>query len=260
MALRRLSGRGPRSASRPERPGRKVAIFVAATAATALIGAGVTYAVQGALTHLGRPDLPVALHVEIDPVNSVSGLAGAYVVPRTIDELRGMRPPNGECGSAMHELAAGLGGSDAGATNLRVTVQGRSEASVVLTLRVKILERHAVKQGIYLTCPRGGDAVVPRDVRFDLDEKSPSPHYFISDQEAESALIMSVTKGHEEIIDIHAAAEDGLYHWVAELDILADGQRIVETLDDSGKPFRTSGVVRAAAYSFQESEWVQDGF
>jgi hypothetical protein len=103
----------------------------------------------------------------------------------------------------------------------------------------------------------GGDFVVPRDVRVNLDEPQPVLHYFVAGQEVASPFVLSLTSGEAEVIDLHVTATTGLNDWTAEIAVVVDGDRRITVIDDDGQPFRTTGVLPEAATVY---EWGGGGW
>jgi hypothetical protein len=232
---------------------RKTAVVIIGAIAPIVLGAVASYYAPGVLARLfGNDEMPVAVTVQRHPVIAVGGRAGTVVVPQPYEQLGS--PPKGDCGPSLHDFAVGLGGADAGATNLRLVLQGRASA-VLVTVRIKVVERRPAQDGTYLACPRGGDFAVPRDVRINLDEPTPSVRYFVQSKEVKSPFILSIPPGTSEIVDLHITASKGLYRWTAELELLADGRRRTEPIDDHGQPFRTTSLAKDPSHIWNGEEW-----
>jgi len=141
-----------------------------------------------------------------------------------------------------------MGGGNARVSNLRLTIQARTDAAIVVMIRIKVVSRGPLLTGTYLACYRGGgDFAVQRDARVDLDEPDPRVRYFVADQETSTSLSLTLTRQTVEMIDLYVTATRASYEWTAEADILADGKQYTLSIDYQGKPFRTSGLAPGAA-------------
>lgn len=259
----RPARRRPHHVEKKEEASSKVTTFLAAAFATSIIAAGVTYYAPGLWSSLRRDKSPITINVDIDPNISAGVPAetypGTYVVPLRASQLG--QPPliASACGRTLYNFAVGIGGAGAMMTNLRLTIQSQEESSVVLTVRIKVLERHPIQRGTYLGCGHsGGDFAVARDVRASLDEQVPKLHYFVLDREVKSPFILSIKRGDAEIIDLHATASNGLYVWEAEVEMVIEGRRQVIPVTNNGQPFRTSGVVKGSKLIYgpgSDSRW-----
>jgi hypothetical protein len=126
---------------------------------------------------------------------------------------------------------------------IRIVIQGWTDAAAIVAPRIKVHSRSALQLGMYVACERGGgDYTYPRDVRVDLDESNPTPHYFAFDQEVQDPFMLSVSQQRVEVVDLRVTASERLYEWTAELDVFTAGRQDTITVDDNGRPFRLSGA------------------
>jgi hypothetical protein len=174
-----------------------------------------------------------------------------WVVPRPPEQIDLNAPAGGDWttwGPAKDGVAASPG-------TVFATVQGRTEAEVVITdLRVRVHERHEPMTGTNLKgkCGDGGafrwlqvdlDAQPPRTVPIfkqdDVPADAPEPEkkpisfpYEVSLRDAETFVIQANTAG-------------CLCDWTAELVWASEGRTGTVTIDDHGRPFRTTALTNA---------------
>jgi hypothetical protein len=202
---------------------------------------------------LGRCD-PLAVNVEIDPPVGVNGPSNNFLIPKPIHTVSSAPQ---ECGS-MRRWVRDLGGADAMATNIRLTLQARSNAStdVIVRGKVQILRRADNMDGSHVTCEPGGDLGVPRHVRIALDEEPSDWTYFVFDRHVNGPAALTIGPGESEMIDLRVLASKGMYYWKVKLELLVDGHRKKISIDDDGQPFVTSGVIRGRpTYIFRGNIW-----
>ncbi|MFF5367108.1 helix-turn-helix domain-containing protein [Streptomyces sp. NPDC013187] len=146
-----------------------------------------------------------------------------------------------------------------GETLVRLSVQGRSDAAVVLTaLRVRVVGRAAPVQGNAYAMDQGcGGSLTPRSFDVDLDKNRPiaravagsdagtpipavSMPYRVSAQDPEVLLVNARTRGCD-------------CRWYLELDWSSQGRSGTVRIDDGGRPFRTSGIAGLPRYLYDTS-------
>ncbi|MFF3836260.1 helix-turn-helix domain-containing protein [Streptomyces sp. NPDC001930] len=182
-----------------------------------------------------------------------NGCGHTYLVERT-------PPPPPEAADAR-SWAAAQGAVDGGETLVRVSVQGKSAAAVVLqALHVRVVERGApLPWAAYRMDDGCGGAVTPRRFEVDLDRPRPVARaldgYDASGQEGRTLPAVSfpyaVSAAEPEELLVHAGAAKCDCRWYLELEWSSEGRRgTVRIGDEDGAPFRTSGAKGRPAYGY----------
>ncbi|MFD0154496.1 helix-turn-helix domain-containing protein [Streptomyces sp. NPDC055721] len=149
--------------------------------------------------------------------------------------------------------AAAQGAVDGGETLVRVSVQGKSAAAVVLqALHVRVVERGApLPWAAYRMDDGCGGAVTPRRFEVDLDRPRPVARaldgYDASGEEGRTLPAVSfpyvVSAAEPEELLVFAGATGCDCRWYLELEWSSEGRRgTVRIGDEDGAPFRTSGA------------------
>jgi hypothetical protein len=203
----------------------------------------------------GRP--PVIIHVETNPAVFEAGLPPwigyGFVFA---DEAQPGRPPIGPC-QEWWAWAKERGGVDAGVTKLRLTLIGDELTTVVMdALRVVITKHTDPLNGTYVVCTVGGADITTRHIAVDLDLfGEPTTRYVKDGGESTGRFVFQLTRGEAEIFNIEARAESSYCEWVAELFLLVDGKRRTISIDDDGKPFRTTAPSGLKAHHWTDERW-----
>ncbi|MFD8639583.1 helix-turn-helix domain-containing protein [Streptomyces zaomyceticus] len=174
-----------------------------------------------------------------------NGCGHTYLVERT-------PPPPPEAADAR-SWAAARGAVDGGETLVRVSVQGKGTAAVVLqALHVRVVERGApLPWAAYRMDDGCGGAVTPRRFEVDLDRPRPVARavdgYDASGQEGRTLPAVSfpykVDAAEPEELLVSAGAAGCDCRWYLELEWSSEGRRgTVRIVDEDGAPFRTSGA------------------
>ncbi|MFD5098349.1 helix-turn-helix domain-containing protein [Streptomyces albidochromogenes] len=174
-----------------------------------------------------------------------NGCGHTYLVERTA-------PPPPESADAR-SWAAAQGAVDGGETLVRVSVQGKGAAAVVLqALHVRVVERGAPLPWTAYRMGGGcGGAVTPRRFEVDLDRPRPVARaldgYDASGKEGRSLPAVSfpyaVSAAEPEELLVSAGAAGCDCRWYLELEWSSQGRRgTVRIGDEDGAPFRTSGL------------------
>lgn len=173
-----------------------------------------------------------------------NGCGHTYLVQRT-------PPPPPEAADAR-SWATAQGAVDGGEKLVRVSVQGKSTAAVVLqALHVRVVERGApVPWTAYRMDDGCGGAVTPRRFEVDLDRPRPVARaldgYDASGQEGRKIpavsfpYTVSVAEPEELLVTARTAGCD--CRWYLELEWSSEGRSGTVRITDDGRPFRTSGV------------------
>lgn len=133
-------------------------------------------------------------------------------------------------------------------TEVRISVQGRTDTAVILQdLRVRVVGRTHPARGTAYSMAQGcGSDMTPRYFAVDLDKDRPVPHavaavdqgvrrpganmpYRVSAHDPEELLVKATTNGCD-------------CHWYLELDWSSQGRTGTVRIDDHGRPFRTTAI------------------
>ncbi|MFC8272411.1 helix-turn-helix domain-containing protein [Streptomyces sp. NPDC057271] len=173
------------------------------------------------------------------------GCGHTYLVERT--------PPPPPGSADARSWAATQGAVDGGETLVRVSVQGKSAAAVVLqALHVRVVERGAPLPWTAYRMGGGcGGAVTPRRFEVDLDRPRPVARaldgYDASGEEGRTLPAVSfpyvVSAAEPEELLVSAGTVGCDCRWYLELEWSSEGRRgTVRIGDEDGAPFRTSGL------------------
>ncbi|MET9437377.1 helix-turn-helix transcriptional regulator [Streptomyces sp. NPDC006551] len=182
-----------------------------------------------------------------------NGCGHTYLMERT-------PPPPPEAADAR-SWAAAQGAVDGGETLVRVSVQGKGTAAVVLqALHVRVVERGAPLPWAGYRMDEGcGGAVTPRRFEVDLDRPRPVARaldgYDASGQEGRTLPAVSfpyaVSAAEPEELLVSAGAAGCDCRWYLELEWSSEGRRgTVRIGDEDGAPFRTSGAKGRPVYAY----------
>ncbi|WP_181785432.1 helix-turn-helix domain-containing protein [Streptomyces phytophilus] len=203
----------------------------------------------------GQEDAPAPLDWTVDSHVWQSGCSHRYLIDRPAGEVPA--PPAQQDAKAWAES---LGAVHGGQTLVRVTVQGRDSAAVVLeALRVRVAERAAPAQGNVFSMDIGcGGAVVPRAFEVDLDADRPlalsRPG---SDENGEIPAVTfpyAVSVSEPEVLLVTADTMACACDWYLELEWSSQGRSSTVRIDDGGRPFRTSSVDGLPQYDYWGSD------
>ncbi|WP_406058430.1 helix-turn-helix domain-containing protein [Streptomyces sp. NBC_01077] len=185
-----------------------------------------------------------------------NGCGHTYLVERT-------PPPPPEAADAR-SWAAAQGAVDGRETLVRVSVQGKSAAAVVLqALHVRVVDRGApLPWAAYRMDDGCGGAVTPRRFEVDLDRPRPVARaldgYDASGQEGRTLPAVSfpyaVSAAEPEELLVSAGAAGCDCRWYLELEWSSEGRRgTVRIGDEDGAPFRTSGAKGRPVYVYDSA-------
>ncbi|WP_432088865.1 helix-turn-helix domain-containing protein [Streptomyces sp. bgisy095] len=206
-----------------------------------------------------EPPVPLTWTVASDLWKN--GCGHTYLVERT-------PPPPPEAADAR-SWAAAQGAVDGGETLVRVSVQGKGAAAVVLqALHVQVVERGApLPWAAYRTDDGCGGAVTPRRFEVDLDRPRPVARsldgYDASGQEGRTLPAVSfpyaVSAAEPEELLVSAGTAGCDCRWYLELEWSSQGRRgTVRIGDEDGAPFRTSGAKGRPVHGYDSVEraWI----
>jgi hypothetical protein len=231
----------------------------------------ISLAVTAAIAWIPHGDGEEQESASADQANSADPLAVAvetfksrcdfWFVPGPIDQID--FGSGGETAIDWPDLPAGAGGAPASPFWLFFTVQGRTEAEVVLTdLDIEVLERRQAPAGVVLqdSC---GDQGAFRWLGIDLDSDPPQviSHFAegaidpadetVTERELQPVRFpyhVSVTEG--EVFSVAAYAVNCDCEWTIRLSWQSQGRSGTKIVDDDGRPFRTVGMSNATAHCF----------
>jgi hypothetical protein len=152
--------------------------------------------------------------------------------------------------------ATAVGAVHGGTTILETTVQGRSSAPVVLqALHVRVVERRTPLQWSAYAMDNGcGGALTPAEFAIDLDVSRPLAHpmdgYDGEKPVPAVRLPYQVSAKEPLVLRVNARTEGCDCGWYLELDWTSQGRNGTVRIDDSGQPFRTSGVKGRPQYNY----------
>ncbi|MDX3599382.1 transcriptional regulator, partial [Streptomyces scabiei] len=161
--------------------------------------------------------------------------------------------------------AASQGAVHGRTTDLRISVQGRGSAAVVLeALRVRMVDRGvpAADRGIaYSTYEGCGAILVPRHFAVDLDARRPLARSVPSNAPDRPGpaidLPYQVSLRKPEILLVSAQTRSCTCDWYLELDWSSGGRSGTVRIDDHGRPFRTTSIEGLKEYWYRKSDgWI----
>lgn len=203
------------------------------------------------------------VHVEANPSVIYAGLpewiGGAYVVPTELTTSVIDRPPHGGCREWRSWLWA-LGAYDGGNSEVRVTLQGNANNTVLVDgLLIQVIERNDL-EGHLLQCPVGGADVRVRSLQADLDLEPCVVNFRDDLGEFSAPFAFTLARGEVEVFHITASTTRRCL-WTAELLLIVDGKRRRMYIDDDGQPFRTSGIdgLPTSTWSVRDQDWLHRG-
>lgn len=236
-----------------EDPKRKVPwwhqiITVPGLILTTALTTAVSWGATVVLTHVTTPRAakhdPIAVSVETDP-SRISGISSAGVVGVIPTSVRTQGSPGGGC-DGFHNWLIKNHGIDAGRTSLQLVLQGRSDSAVLISsMRVRILSKLPLKEGIPVACPTAGEAQI-RSISVNLDSTPPAVDYRSN---SGAPFGFTLAKGETETFLVTAHAARATYRWAIDLDVVVDGVR--KTLNVKGP----DGFWTTATPSGPDWEW-----
>ncbi|MHA4818206.1 hypothetical protein ACXZ65_28030 [Streptomyces aculeolatus] len=226
--------------------------LIVTTAVVGVVTWGVTRLTDGAESLAQDAPALATISVETNPskVGAFEDTAIRGVIPE------GARPtagPGDGC-TDFHDWLTDNGGTDAGQSRLQVTVQGNAQRQVqIANLRAVVVSRVEPKPSVGVDCPTAGQANL-RFLTIDLDSPQPRVEYESQDG---TPFGFTVEAGEIETFLISATAEQSLYHWYLELDLVSGNEHVTVRVNDDGKNFRTAPVPETASWDWDwESSWV----
>ncbi|MFF9779667.1 helix-turn-helix domain-containing protein [Streptomyces sp. NPDC013978] len=162
--------------------------------------------------------------------------------------------------------AASLGAVHGRNTPVRITVQGRGPAAVVLeALHVRVVNRTttpaADRAAAYSIGDGCGAGLEPRYFSVDLDAPRPLPRAVPAGRPDSPSYAVDfpyrVSLQEPEVLLVDAGTESCTCDWYLELDWSSQGRSGTVRIDDHGRPFRTTTVEGLPQYRYDDaSGWV----
>ncbi|MFG2130851.1 helix-turn-helix domain-containing protein [Streptomyces sp. NPDC048751] len=152
-----------------------------------------------------------------------------------------------------------------GTTDLRISVQGRGSAAVVLqALHVRLVNRTtpAVRRGIAYSMYEGcGAILVPRHFSVNLDARRPLARSKPGDDAGKPIAAVDfpyqVSLREPEVLLVTAHTESCTCDWYLDLDWSSEGRSGTVRVDDHGRPFRTTSIKGLPHYWYRHpAGWV----
>lgn len=150
-------------------------------------------------------------------------------------------------------------------TNLRISVQGRGSAAVVLeALHVRVVTRTtpAVRRGIAYSMYEGcGAVLIPRYFAVDLDAHRPLARSMPGNDPGRPITAVDfpyqVSLREPEVLLLSARTESCTCDWYLDLDWSSQGRTGTVRIDDHGRPFRTTGIKGLPHYWYRNPRgWI----
>ncbi|WP_329500745.1 helix-turn-helix transcriptional regulator [Kitasatospora herbaricolor] len=185
-----------------------------------------------------------------------TGCGYDYVIDKAPPQVPPPPPPQDAAPWARTE-----GAVHGGRTPVDITVQGRTEAAVVLeALRVRVVGRAAPVRGtVYSTGQGCGGDLDPRSFAVDLDLDRPIARPVQGAEAGASSparqLPYRVSSTDPEVLMVDARAVGCDCLWYLELEWSSQGRTGTERIDDHGLPFRTSGINGLPHYWYAGQGW-----
>ncbi|WSM76843.1 helix-turn-helix domain-containing protein [Streptomyces cellulosae] len=199
----------------------------------------------------------VPVTVQADPYAWESPCSQRYLADKPASE---MKPPPVEEGAAAWVAAHGAVSS--GQQYLRVTVQGAGPETVVIDgLTVRVAGKRApLAWNDYAMAYPGvgcGGGVETRAFAVDLDSARPS----LAPEPGNDDFPFKVSESDPEVYYVTASVSSYDVDWYLELKWSSGDRSGTLTVDDQGRPFRTSGNKGRPAYEFPigGDGWVPEG-
>ncbi|MGW2914322.1 helix-turn-helix domain-containing protein [Streptomyces asoensis] len=149
-------------------------------------------------------------------------------------------------------------------TNLRISVQGRGAAAVVLeALHVRVVDRvtpadhSGAAYSMYEGC---GAVLVPRHFAVNLDSRRPLARPTPGNDPDRPAPAVGfpyrVSLRDPEVLMLAARTATCTCAWYLDLDWSSQGRTGTVRIDDHGRPFRTTGIEGLPRYWYRDHRWI----
>jgi len=166
-------------------------------------------------------------------------------------------PPRG--GGDEWSWAAGQGGTPAGRRDVRVTLQGKSKAAVVLQELVVEVRKRPLAPGVAVYKPHGacGGAIAVRWFSTELDRGTAVPHSN-SLYGRPIEFPYRISRGEPEVLVIAAAARRCDCEWTLRLKWSSGARTGTTVIDNNGEPFVTAGLRGRSEYFYDGVAWIKE--
>jgi hypothetical protein len=195
---------------------------------------------------------PLSFTIEDNParIPTFNDFGEDFVIPKGTTIIGG---PGQGC-ERFHPWGTRLGGVPAQFTMLRLVIQGRESRSILIAgMRARIIERRPPLVGTHVVCPSAGEAQI-RSIDIDLDKASPEGQY--KTPSGSKPFGFTIARNETEIFDIQAFTKKCYCKWFLELDLIIDGESLVQTKTNNGRPFETTAVSSSQRYEWDyASTW-----
>ncbi len=150
-------------------------------------------------------------------------------------------------------------------TNLRISVQGRGSAAVVLeALHVRVVNRTTpgVRRGIAYSMYEGcGAILIPRYFSVNLDAHRPLARSMPGNDPGRPVTAVDfpyqVSLREPEVLLVSARTESCTCDWYLDLDWSSQGRTGTVRIDDHGRPFRTTSIKGLPHYWYRDPRgWI----
>ncbi|KUN57916.1 hypothetical protein AQJ46_45225 [Streptomyces canus] len=255
------------------RPRRRPVRSTALAVSLALALAGLTSSVAGPFSFGGESSTHADTAPPVAPLTwtanshtpGLSGCGEAYVVAKSPRQVP--PPPHPE------DIAAWVASQRAvhgGSTGVRITVQGRGSAAVVLeALHVRVVNRVTPSAGrgtVYSLSDGCGAGIVPRFFSVNLDAYQPLARSMPGDNAAGKPIPAidfpyRVSLQEPEVLVVSSLNESCTCDWYLNLDWSSQGRTGTVRIDDHGRPFRTTSTkglpgYRYDRFNYHPGRWV----
>jgi hypothetical protein len=261
-------GRGP-SASGPHDPSPSPSVSASVDPSAS---ASTTTKPSGPAERSGGPGRNLASGGDAAPVAPVTWTADSHAAECGLEYVIA-RPPRQIPPPPYPQDAATWATSQRAvhgrSTDVRISVQGRGSAAVVLeALHVRVVNRAtpaSVRGNVYSTGTGCGAGITPRYFSVNLDAGRPVAHSMPGDNAGTPVPAINfpyrVSLREPEVLVVSALTETCTCDWYLELDWSSQGRTGTVRIDDHGSPFRitsTEGLphYRYNDYSYDPGRWV----
>lgn len=240
----------------PEAPAQKARWWqrstrqmIAALAAFGIFGAVGTYVVNATLPDAAEKisgTEPLRFTVQTNPEGGGDGFIAAKRSTTSLDRtFSGVN----NC-DAFFAFAKRVGAVDVRHSRLHVLLEGRTRRDVaIIGMKARIHAREPSFDGEEMVCASAG-SIDSIGVAFDLDETKPIARAAVDADDASGApffqdgKVIALKQGELQPIAATGYVDRGYVSWDLQLDVVVDGEKRTFTIDDNGKPFRTTGPAK----------------
>jgi hypothetical protein len=194
--------------------------LILTTVLTTAVSWGVTAVLARVTSSRAVEHDPIAVSLETDP-SRISGISTAGVFGVIPASVHTQGSPGSGC-EGFHSWLNRNHGIEAGRTSLQLVLQGESDSAVLISaMRVRVLAKLALQDGIPVACPTAGEAQV-RSISVNLDTTPPTVDYRSN---STGTFGFTLAKGETETFLVTASASRATYRWAIDLEVVIDGAR-----------------------------------